>query len=540
MKKTDHQILTTQTKLTLDEQQTAAFDAYAALFCRAKRRYTALLQRGELVGLKRSQIRDLVCDSDLAYRQFKGIESAVSGMIESRKSNNKNYITNTESKISNRKKRLKKSLNRLLSPRSADDVSKLAAGYYQQQRGIDALQGKLSKLKSGDLSFCFGGKKLLRERHGITSESELLSWKSRWHEERHDEFVLVGSSDESWGNQNCQLIPQDDGSIIGHLTMPPALEGAFGKHQQFNVPLRYYQDEVTAALINGRTPLTYRFKRKNGAWYVFISFRLDKPEIVTWRTQGALGVDLNADHLAATLITADGNFHGSWTMPLSLRGKTTEQRNDVIGNAVKACTELALRYGVPVVIEDLDFTKKKRALDKTFPDQARMLSALAYGKTRQCFISRCARFGIELIKVNPAYSSQLGELKYQDRFGLSRHHAAAMVIARRGLGFKESSPKTLFQFNNGLVCLHHSQDLMNGGRDKHGKTVIDAKNRAMKARDGYVLDAENVLTALADNAISVKRLGFMLNRHGQKTGWKKFQPLLLSKLRIEQRLSDQV
>ena len=539
MKKTEHHILTTQVKLPLNEQQAAAFDAYATLFCRAKRRYTALMQRGKLVGLKRSQIRDAVCGSDLAYRQFKGVESAVSGMIESRKSNNKNYITNIESKISNRQKRLKKSLNRLLSPRPADDVPQLAAGYYQQQRGIDVLQGKLLMLKSGEVSFCFGGKRLLRERHELSSETDIQDWQQRWYEARHDEFVLVGSSDESWGNQNCQVVPQDDGSLIAHLTMPPALEKQFGKRQQFSVPLRYYRDEVTAALLNGGSPFTYRFKRQNGAWYVFISFRLTKQEIVTWRTHGALGVDVNADHLAATLITADGNFRGSWTMPLPLRGKSTAQRNDIIGNAVKACTELALKNGVPIVIEDLDFTKKKRALDKTFPAQARMLSALAYGKIKQCFISRCARFGIELIKVNPAYSSQLGELKYQDRYGLSRHHAAALVIARRGLGIKESSPKTLFQFNNGLVRLHYSQDLMSGGRDKLGKTIIDAKNRAMKARDGYVLDAGNVLTALAANTISVKRLSAMLNRHDQRCGGKQFQPLL-TKLRIEQKLSDQV
>ncbi|MEZ9903920.1 IS200/IS605 family accessory protein TnpB-related protein [Vibrio breoganii] len=539
MKKIKHQVLTTQAKLTLNEQQTAALDAYAELFCRSKRRYTALMQRGELVGLKRSQIRNLVCGSDMAYRQFKGVESAVSGMIESRKSNSKNYITNIESKIENRTKRLKKNLNRLLSPRPTDDVNKLAFDFYQQQRGIDVLHGRLSKLKSGDMSFCFGGKTLLRERNELESPTEIAQWKKRWHDARHDEFVLVGSSDESWGNMNCQVIPQDDGSLTAHLTMPPKLEQIFGKHQKFTVPLRYYYDDVLGALAGRKTPLTYRFKRKDGAWYVYISFRLDAPDVITWRSNGALGVDVNADHLAVTLTTGDGNYHGSWTMPLALRGKTTAQRNDIIGNAVKKCTEIALENGVPVVIEDLDFTKKKRALDKTFPEQARMLSALAYGKIKQCFISRCARFGIELIKVNPAYTSQLGEYKYQDRYGLSRHHAAAMVIARRGLGFKESSPSKVFQFNNGSVRLHCAQDLMRIGKDKFGKTIIDAKNRAMKARDGYVLDTDNVVLVLAENTISVKRLSFMLNRHDQGCGRNQYLPLL-TKLRIEQELCDQV
>ncbi|WP_252724228.1 hypothetical protein, partial [Vibrio hepatarius] len=40
----------------------------------------------------------------------------------------------------------------------------------------------------------------------------------------------------------------------------------------------------------------------------------------------------------------------------------------------------ALRHGVPIVIEELDVSKKKRALDKSFPNQARMLSTLAAGE----------------------------------------------------------------------------------------------------------------------------------------------------------------
>ncbi|MBU2896117.1 hypothetical protein [Vibrio hepatarius] len=85
MKTKDHLTLTTQAKLALNEQQNAALNTYAELFCRSKRRMTSLLQKGKLEGLKRKEIRELVCGSDLAYRQFKGVESAVSGMIDSRK-----------------------------------------------------------------------------------------------------------------------------------------------------------------------------------------------------------------------------------------------------------------------------------------------------------------------------------------------------------------------------------------------------------------------------------------------------------------------
>ena len=537
--KSDHLTLTTQTKLTLDETQQAFFDAYAILFCRAKRRYTALQQRGELKGLSRKAIRHTVRADALAYRQFKGVESAVKGMIESRKSNAKNYIANINSKLKSRTKRLKKAKNRLTSPRPTDDVAQLSASVYQQQRGINILNDRMTTLKQGNPSFCFGGKPLLRERHTLHSDIEIADWQRRWHDARHDEFVLVGSSDESYGNQNCQLVPQVDDGFIAHLRVPPALEQQFGTHIQCPLSLRYCQDDVLATITHGNAPLSYRFKRKNGIWYVYITFRVQPVEKVTWRKQGALGVDVNADHLALTLITGDGNFKGKWTVPLPLRGKTTDQRNDIIGHAIKRCTDLSLYHGVPIIIESLDFTKKKAALDKAFPEQARMLSALAYGKIKQGFDSRCAKYGIELIKINPMYTSQLGELKYQGRYGLTRHHSAAMVIARRGLGFKESCPRVLFQFNNGSIRLHHSQDLMSGGRDKYGITVIEANKRAMKARTGFVLDTETLFSSLEENNVSVKRLSTMLYQHVQTCRGTAYHDWMTT-LRIEQKSRDQV
>ena len=42
--------------------------------------------------------------------------------------------------------------------------------------------------------------------------------------------------------------------------------------------------------------------------------------------------------------------------------------------------------------------------------------------------------------VNPAYTSQMGKVKYMSRYGLSIHEAASLVIGRRGMGYKEKMP----------------------------------------------------------------------------------------------------
>ncbi len=49
--------------------------------------------------------------------------------------------------------------------------------------------------------------------------------------------------------------------------------------------------------------------------------------------------------------------------------------------------------------------------------------------------------GVQLIKVNPAYTSIVGKLKYSPMLGIDKDVASAYVIARRGLGFEERLPK---------------------------------------------------------------------------------------------------
>jgi hypothetical protein len=47
------------------------------------------------------------------------------------------------------------------------------------------------------------------------------------------------------------------------------------------------------------------------------------------------------------------------------------------------------------------------------------------------------RAGIEVIEVNPAYTSTIGAVNHAPQRGISVHQGAAMAIARRGLGFSE-------------------------------------------------------------------------------------------------------
>ena len=72
---------------------------------------------------------------------------------------------------------------------------------------------------------------------------------------------------------------------------------------------------------------------------------------------------------------------------------------------------------------------------------SRMLSSFSYGKVKAYFISRGYREGVEVHQVNPAYSSVIGRVKFMERYGLSVHRAAALVLARRLLGCSERIPR---------------------------------------------------------------------------------------------------
>ena len=93
-----------------------------------------------------------------------------------------------------------------------------------------------------------------------------------------------------------------------------------------------------------------------------------------------------------------------------------------------------------MVIENLDFSKKKDQLEGESPGRSRMLSSFAYGRIKTHFLSRGYREGVEVVEVNPAFSSVIGRISFMERYGLSVDQAAALVLARRSLGCSEGIP----------------------------------------------------------------------------------------------------
>lgn len=96
---------------------------------------------------------------------------------------------------------------------------------------------------------------------------------------------------------------------------------------------------------------------------------------------GAIGVDINADHLAIAETDRFGNMQCVHRLDAITYGKSQDQTKAILGDAANEIARMAQRSGKPVALETLDFTKKKAELETAKVDRSRSLSAFAYGRT---------------------------------------------------------------------------------------------------------------------------------------------------------------
>jgi IS605 OrfB family transposase len=178
----------------------------------------------------------------------------------------------------------------------------------------------------------------------------------------------------------------------------------------------------------------YRFVRDGESWRVLVSTEASPVEWTTDKRLGAIGIDINPDQLVVAEIDRSGNFVGGEQMPCVTYGKTPEQAEDIVGVAVKLAIAAAVRVCKPIVLERLEFAKKKAALEHEGSKRARLLSSFAYRRTIQYLKAAAFRAGVQVIEVNPAYTSTIGAVNYAARYGISIHQGAAVAIAPERFG----------------------------------------------------------------------------------------------------------
>jgi IS605 OrfB family transposase len=335
-----------------------------------------------------------------------------------------------------------------------------------KRRRLDVLRAELAEVQrrraGGRYSVCLAGKRLAKTRHhldqaGLTEAEWRQAWRGRraW-------FGCVGNAGKPGGNP-CLSLRQDNPDRPGEwfltVSVPAQVQARFGCGPRVRlthpVPLHHRREELEARLHGRRAvrlDIDATADRKGRekvmlriAWVCPSQPALSLPQA---RVGGLVGVDLNADHLAAARRDEAGNPVGRPVrVPLELDGLPSSTRDARLREAITALLGFAKSTGArAVAVEELGFTgetsREKHGRNKPF---RRLLSHFPTLAFRSRLAAMAATAGLAVIAVDPRYTSRIGGRDWQrvlaggptatpaTQTSVTRHQGAAVAIGRRAL-----------------------------------------------------------------------------------------------------------
>jgi transposase, IS605 OrfB family, central region len=161
--------------------------------------------------------------------------------------------------------------------------------------------------------------------------------------------------------------------------------------------------------------------------------------------------------------------------------------------------DLAIEKGKAIAIENLKKLKKGVRGDGKVT-----LRKILHQWNAKKFLRKLKRVamlkGVEVIEVNPAYTSVIGMLKYAPQLSIDKDIAGAYVIGRRALGFKEDMPENYEKLLKNRAYLEFAleryEERENELRELVGKESNEYKRNALKSELRSVEDAKELLTNL--------------------------------------------
>jgi len=336
------------------------------------------------------------------------------------------------------RKELKKLLSRKygINTRYSDDAILLA-----QQTLESCIEREQNPKK-----IVFGSRELfeqLKKKHLAGKRRETL--RQKWEERRYG--ILYSRGDKSReGNLNLRLVNLNNQWCLrvnlgnGEYVWATVIRSAKRKTDKW---LDFISSIEHAAKTGDWFPYTVRLKLRNGKIYAQFSKEEKLPEVSIAKDNGVTGIDINAYpfHLALVHTAKDGNLEKYERISLdSLLEGSSEKREYLSWQIAHQVLESAKRERKAIVVENLEkLPKGKRG--NGLPKLRQKLQKWIYKALLQKIEIVAKRNGIQVIKVNPAYTSIIGKLKYAPLYNIDKDTAGAYVIARRGLGFKERLPK---------------------------------------------------------------------------------------------------
>ncbi|WP_299238582.1 IS200/IS605 family accessory protein TnpB-related protein [Sulfurihydrogenibium sp.] len=352
-----------------------------------------------------------------------------------------------------KRKDLKKQLSKLfnINTRYSDDAIFLA------QSTISSCEERGQNPKK----LIFGSRKLFEQlkRNHLTGK-RIRKLKAKWKESRQGNLYSRGDKSKQgnlnlrfqWVNDELYLrINTGDRQYI-YAKVIRDVKREKDKWIDFMFMLE------NAYQTNQWFPYSVRLKTKNGKLYAFISIEEKTPPIKIKKDNGIIGIDVNAYpfHLALAFASKDGNLEKYQSINLNeLLEANSEKRQYSEWQIAHKIIEIAKEEKKAISIENLNKLPKGKRGDG-FAKLRGRLQKWSYKRLLNKIEILARRNGIEIIKVNPAYTSVIGKLKYAPQYNMDKDIAGAYVIARRGLGYKERLPKNYKQLLNDTDFLSYT------------------------------------------------------------------------------------
>ena len=283
-------------------------------------------------------------------------------------------------------------------------------------------------IEHGIYKLCFGTKHLFKRDY-----NEFIA-------RRDSQLSFVGTKTETAGNQILQLSYNHKNNQFDIQLRKDI--GGFkeqrGSYVRGKVYFDHHKQDLISILANRNSPLSYKIMKKNGRYYLYCTFEIqrDKSSFVTRSSDGVIGLDFNQGFVTVTETNQYGHMVSTDLIRYRFKqGSRTQTDLETVATLVK---NRALSTGKDVVIENLNFKDtKSKTISKKGKKYNDMLHSLAYRKFTTIIENICYRHCIWLRKVNPAWTSWIAKQKYCPNMKLNIHTGASFVIARRGQGYTD-------------------------------------------------------------------------------------------------------
>jgi len=333
----------------------------------------------------------------------------------------------------------------------------------------------------------FGSRKLfeqLQKKHLTGKRRDEL--RQKWEERRYG--ILYSRGDKSLqGNLNLRLVNLSNQWHLrinlgnGEYVWARVIRSAKRKTDKW---ISFISGLKNAEKTGEWFPYTVRLKLRDGKIYAQFSREEKLPEVTITKDNGVIGIDINAYpfHLAIVHTVKDGNLEKYERINLDkLLEGSSEKREYLSWQVAHQVVEIAKRERKAIVVENLEKLPKGKRGDG-LPKLRQKLQKWVYKGLLQKIEIVARRNGIQVIKVNPAYTSIIGKLKYAPLYNIDKDTAGAYVIARRGLGFKERLPKKYKELLKDTEFLSYTIAKIEGKIARLKQEIREEKNEYKRNR----------------------------------------------------------